>query len=485
MVSTDVKKLSCITLAIVMTQSLPAYAEALQKPDLRFSKILARVPATESNKEAYKHYKQAGLAQNLNQCLAGNATYDALTLNDVLQHALCKNPALAQALQNIAEKQADIDLADSAFSPRVSANAEIATDRIPSSNSGAGSLSKSATGSINLSWLLFDFGTRDASLAQARHTLTATLNAQENTTLATLIDSLKIYTEALTAYGKLNALSESESNAKKSLTIAKARYEAKVGGLSDKLQAETALAQASLDKSKASGSWVSARGALAVAMGMQVQTPLNLADSEAAFPAINSNTLVDNLIDEVKSQHPRIRGIHAEVEALQSRLASVKGEYKGSLSLSSNAAATASFDNNSDIRNNVNISLQANIPLYSGKEQSAREAQINAQIANKQAQSELIQNELSNDIWKNAQEIITETDNLAATEQLLNSANLNYTISMGRYKAGVGTILDLLLAQSTLARAQQQLQETKIAVMQSHIRLAMATGRLNGLGLRQ
>ncbi len=478
MVNADIKKLSCIALAIVATQGLPAYAQALQKPDLRFSKTLARVPATESNKEAYQPYKKAGLAQNLNQCQAGNATYDALTLNDVLQHALCKNPALAQALQNIAEKQADIDLADSAFSPRVSANAEIATDRIPSSNSGAGSLSKSATGSINLSWLLFDFGTRDASLAQARHTLTATLNAQENTTLSTLIDSLKIYTEALTAYGKLSALSESESNAKKSLTIAKARYEAKVGGLSDKLQAETALAQASLDKSKANGSWVSARGALAVAMGIQVQTPLHLADAEAAFPAINSNTLVDNLIDEVKSQHPRIRGIHAEMAALQARLASIKSEYKGSLSLSSNAAATASFDKNTDIRNNVNISLQANIPLYSGKEQSAREAQINAQIANKQAQIELIQNELSNDIWKNAQEIITETDNLAATEQLLNSANQNYTISLGRYKAGVGTILDLLLAQSTLARAQQQLQETKIAIIQARIRLAMTTGRL-------
>ena len=471
--------ITCFVLALLMAQTQLAHAEGWQRNTLRLSKTLVQIPTAEANKQAKQSYANSNLSQSASQCQALPINNNALTLNDVLQQALCKNPALKQALQSIAEKQADLDLADSAFSPRVSANVEFATDRIPSSNSGAGSLSKSATGSINLSWLLFDFGSRDASLAQARHTLTAALNTQENTTLTTLIDTLKIYTDALTASGKFSALNESEQTARQSLTIAQARYEAKVGGLSDKLQAETALAQASLDKSKANGTWITARGALAVAMGINVQTALNLADAETAFPAINSNTLVDNLIDEVKSQHPRIRSIHAEIDALQAKLDSVKSEYKGTLNLSSNAAVTASFDKDTDLRNNVNISLQANIPLYSGKEKTARESQINAQIANKQAQIELIQNELSNDIWKNAQEIITETDNLAATESLLNSANQNYMISLGRYKAGVGTILDLLLAQATLARAQQQLQETKIAIVQARIRLAMATGRLN------
>jgi outer membrane protein len=479
-------KFNGLVLAMLVTQALPAYAEALQKYDLRLSKSLAQKPSPNNSANAsYKTYAKA--AQNLGQCQGQDlvASDKALSLNDVLQQALCKNPALSQALQSIAEKQADIDLADSAFSPRVSANAEVATDRIPSSNSGAGSLSKSATGSINLSWLLFDFGSRDASLEQARHTLTAALNAQENTSIVTLIDTLKVYTDALTAYGKLNALNASEATARQSLTIAKGRYEAKVGGLSDKLQAETALAQASLDRSKANGAWLSARGALAIAMGVDVHTPLSLVDADEAFPAIDTSNLLENLVDEVKSQHPRIRSNRAEIQALQARLASIKGEYKGSLSLSSNAAATASFDKNTQLRNNVNISLQANIPLYSGKEQTAREAQINAQIGNKQAQIEQIQNELSNDIWKNAQEIITETDNLAATEQLLNAANQNYLISLGRYKAGVGTILDLLLAQATLAKAQQQLEETKIAIVQARIRLAMATGRLNVLKFRQ
>jgi outer membrane protein len=476
---TNIQKMIGICIAMLLTQALPAFALGPQTHALHLSKTLAPVPTLSTTQKPARSNNQSKQSYaNLKQCQALQRINLALTLDDVLQQALCKNPALTQALQSIAERQADIDLADSAFSPKISANAELATDRIPSSNSGAGSLSKSATGSINLSWLLFDFGTRDANVAQARHTLTAALNAQENTTITTLIDTLKIYTEALTAFGKLNTLSESEATAKQSMTIAQARYEAKVGGLSEKLQAETALAQASLDKSKANGTWIAARGALAVAMGINVQTPISLADAEAAFPAINTSTLLDNLIDEVKSQHPRIRSARAEIEALQSRLASIKGEYKGALSLSSNAAVTASFDKNTELTNGVNISLQANIPLYSGKEKTARESQINAQIANKQAQIELIQNELSNDIWKNGQQIITETDNLSAGEQLLNSAKQNYAIALGRYQGGVGTILDLLLAQATLAKAQQQLQETKIAMMQARIRLAMATGRL-------
>ncbi len=472
---TNTIKIVIIMIAMLVTQVRSAYAQPLQKSSLLLSKSLVHNPNVNVNNQVKPH----NAPLKISQCSILQTNDNALDLNDVLRHALCTNPALAQALQVIAEKNADVDLANVALYPRVSANTEFATDRIPSSNSGAGALSKSATGSINLSWLLFDFGSRDANVLQARHTLSAALNMQENAILTTLTNTLKIYTEALTAFGKLNALSKSEAIAIQSFNIAQARYEAKIGSLSEKLQAGTALAQASLDKSKANGSWITSRGMLAVAIGINVRTPLSLASADEAFPAINSDTLVDFLIDEAESNHPRIRSASAEIDALKARLSAIKSEYKGTLSLSSNAAVTASFDKNASLQNNLNISLQANIPLFGGREKTARESQIDAQIANKQTQIELIRNELSNDIWGNATEIITESNNLAATDKLLNSANQNYTISVGRYKAGVGSILDLLLAQSILANAQLQLQETKIAIVKAQIRLAMATGRFN------
>lgn len=469
-------------LFIVTVFSTAVHAESNTKNALKLDKSLndESMQIVKIAKQDSENPPYLNSARRAN-CTAGDFQQNApIGLSDVLQRVLCASPTLMQAIKSIDEKQAGVDLARSTFRPRISANAEYATDRIPSNNSSAGSLSRSATGSINLSWVLFDFGTRDANLAQARHMLTSALITQESATILTMTEALRIYTEALTAYGKLKALNEAESTANQSLVIAQARYDAKVGGLAEKLQAQTALAQARLERSRANGVWVTARGALATIMGVNVQTPLILMQPEAAFPAIDSLPRLEAILEEINTSHPRIRAVRAEMAALDARLQSVQSEYKGTVSLASGAAETKAFNDptNAGFNRNVNISLQANIPLFAGKEQSAREGQIAAQIAMKETQIQQIQNEISNDVWKSTQQTITETENLAEAEELLTSASQNYEIALGRYQAGVGSILDLLLSQTTLAKAHQQVQESKINNIQARIRLALVAGRM-------
>ena len=77
-----------------------------------------------------------------------------LTLLDTVRHVLCRSPPLGQAVQLVFEQQAGVELARSAYRPRYWLSAELASNRIPTSDSGAGSLHSSFTASLGVSWVL-------------------------------------------------------------------------------------------------------------------------------------------------------------------------------------------------------------------------------------------------------------------------------------------------------------------------------------------
>lgn len=480
---------------IFSTNSLTlAQSTSSDRLSLRSSELLASPPAQNANPAPEQSVSpsqssvlsQPQLWQNGSAaCQTLRATsFDRLTLGDVLERVLCKSPALRQALFNINEQRAGVDLAQSAFGPRYSVVTEYSANRVPNSNITA--TNSSISGALNLNWILFDFGLRNANLEQARQTFSAVMASQDSSTLMALNDTLRIYAEALSTWGKLDAVREAESAASQSLVIAQARYDAQVGSLTDKLQAQTALAQAVLDRTRAQGLWLSARGALALSMGLPVSQALSVADLDSAFPFLDDLPAIDYLLAQAKEAHPRIRSLRFEQRALQARLESVQADGKGSVSVSGNAGASRTLGGgSSNTTRNLGGAVVASIPLFNEAEQNARTAQVQSQLGSRQAQMQLVESELENEVWRVSQQIRAETESLIAAKQLFTAAQSGYQVAHGRYKAGVGTLVDLLTAQTAVANARTQLQEAKLANVQSRIRLSLVSGRLGILGTRR
>lgn len=430
------------------------------------------------------------------QCNASNPTQQAgqirtITLNEVLNRALVKNPEIAQAFASIAQNRASVDLAASAYLPKVEATGQYNWQRTANYNNGFSEFSgndkglgpaiNTFEGSLNLEWVLFDFGQRSANLSAQKQRLKSIIASQESTSITALIEALQLYTQAYNAYYQLQSLLESEQIAAKSEQVVQALFEAKVAALTEKLQAQTARTQASLERSIAEGNWHIAKGQLAVAIGLPVNTDYLLANENTVFNTVITQDLVNDLLDEVKQHHPKMRSLWAEVDALKSNLKSVKAENKGKLNFVMNGSKGQSnnFDglgNNLETKN-INVGVRATIPLFNWKEQSAREAQLKAQIDQTMSRIMVVRNEVITDLWRNIQEVKMSTTNLTTTDRLLKIADQNYQVAFGRYRSGVGSIVDLLRAQSTLAQAKQQLQTQKVNYMQSFMRLSLATGR--------
>ena len=73
----------------------------------------------------------------------------------------------------------------------------------------------------------------------------------------------------------------------------------------------------------------------------------------------------------------------------------------------------------------------------------------------------------------------TALQSVTATEVLVSSAEQSYRVALGRYKAGVGNIIDTLNAQSALATARQQKIQAALNANITRATLAQAMGALD------
>lgn len=448
---------------------------------LNLTHALARQPAADRARPAQGGLEQA-TAYIPGTMACRDLTFVAqaqLTLLEALKHVLCRSPQLSQALLLVDEQRAGVDVSQAAYRPRFSVSVELAVNRVPSSSTESSSRNSRAEGSFGMAWVLFDAGVRHANLAQSHQLLNSAQAGQHTAVLNAVNETLRLYIEAATTRARLDALREAETVARQSLQVVQAKQEAQVASLAEKLQAETAWAQATLDQVRAEGAWETARGLLAVSMGFDVNEPLTLAPIRVAFPGGIGPASVPQAGDANQQQHPRLRAAQFDVLALKSRLDSIRAENKGNLSVSLSAGSTRDLDTpHGRFEPRVRGYVAASIPVFNQAEQQARESQLLAQIASRETAQAQIEREIQADIWRNAKMLETEALNLKAAGRLLDAATQSHQITLGRYKAGVGSILELISTQGALATARSQSDQIQLGYALARLRLEVASGRI-------
>ena len=81
-------------------------------------------------------------------------------------------------------------------------------------------------------------------------------------------------------------------------------------------------------------------------------------------------------------------------------------------------------------------------------------------------------------VWQSYQAVKTAEKRVGSAQDLLTSARQSADVAEGRYKAGVGSILDLLTAQTALANARAQDVQARADWLLSIASLAHDTGTL-------
>lgn len=447
---------------------------------LRMTTLLAQPPVTSADDAAPAGHwaEQATRWQPGSDACAGAATppWERLTLGDALAHTLCQSPTLRQAIAEVGAQSANVALGEVALWPTWNATVEYSASRNFNSSGTAG---RTLDASLGLSWALFDFGQRSASLREARFGLAAAMASQNNVLLESVRDVMRLYGEAVVASAALDAATEAEATATQTAAAAQARYEAQVGSQIDRLQAQTALAQATLERVRAQSGWENARGKIALALGGDIEQPVRLAEWAAWVRPGKDLPDLASLRREARSQHPKLRAAQAQVDSLQARLEASQAQARGSVTVSASGGSSRNWG--AAGAGNIpvgNAAIVASIPLFNGRESAAQQAQILSQKSSREAELETVRRDVDAQLWQAHQALLTSRQSLLASERLLASATGTYRVAQGRYRAGVGSILELLNAQSALADARRQRVSALVDQLTARTQLGLATGRV-------
>lgn len=391
-----------------------------------------------------------------------------LGLFEVVNLALCNNPQTHEVWASSRVQAAQIGVSRGSFFPGASLSAS-GNRNIPGANQRVLGLT--------LSYLLYDYGARDASLKSARQLLAAASATQDSTVQSVFLSAVQAYYQTQAARAALDASREAERAAKGSFEAAEARYLAGSATPADKLQAQTAYSQATLNRITAEGTQKKAGGTLANVIGLDASSSVMLAavNTEPATPAEFERD-VNALIEEAKRRRPDLLAAEAQVKAAEASADAARAAGKPSVSLT---ASTTQVNSTGVTSRGSALGINLSMPLFSGYAPTYRIRAAEAQIETQQARMERVRLQVALDVWNAYQNLVTASQSLRTTADLLRSAEQSERVALGRYQAGVGSILDVLNAQSALALARQQRIQSTLDWNVGRAALAQAMGSLD------
>ncbi|MCA8478122.1 MULTISPECIES: TolC family protein [Burkholderia] len=413
-------------------------------------------------------------------------------LEDVILRAICMHPRARQTWAAIQARISAVGSARSAYLPSLSARAGIQRDTVSTRHDysayGLGSVDRSQTmsasdGSLELTWLLFDFGRRGANVRQTR-ALLAAAHANHDETLQTIFfDAARAFYAVRDSQAAVRAAQLTEDVAVESVAIARAKHEAGAGTLSDQLQAITSYRRAVLDRVTAEGDARTAAGLLSVAMGLGPNVPIRISTADTIPDERAVTAGIDSLIDEAKTRHPALVAARAILDAARADVDAAHAEGRPTLSLAGKRTRNKSFGQRSgeapvSPNGSSTIGIQLTIPLIDGFGSRYRVAHARARADEREAELRNTELLISAEVWKSYHGLQADAANLTNSRDLLEDADRSLDIARGRYKEGVGTFTELLNAQAARADAERQRVQAVSKWRMSRLRLATSLGNL-------
>lgn len=413
----------------------------------------------------------------------GYAGAGPISLAEVVKRALCHDPRTRQAWAESRLQAARLGLARAAYLPTV--NATLSRARTGQTIGQGGSSTRndgtSRISQLELGWNLFDFGQREANVESARQTLQAAVASQDLGVQTVFLDAANAYFALLAAQGELAVAREVERINLQSFMAAEAKHAAGVGDLTSKLQTQTAFAQAILARVRAEGAVRNAQGKLAVSVGESPERPLTVDADDARLPDTDFVKGVGEMLETAQQAHPELRAARARLDAARARSKAAERAYLPTLSLSASrgytgrdlAAAVPDI-----AQRDSSVALQLAVPIFDGfaKHYQVRAAEADVDLARADLRS--VEQRVALEVWQAWQSLQSETEALGSTEKLLGFATKSLEVAQGRFKAGVGSTLELLEAQRAMADAAQQRINALANWRATRLRLATSLGRI-------
>ncbi len=408
-----------------------------------------------------------------------SATYEKpLSLGEVIDIALTHNPDTKVSWNNAKIAAATYGESLQNIFPQLNFSADYKRDRsaLFSTTSREIVYETAYGGSVELDYLLLDFGQTRLSSQSAKQALLAANWQHTNQVQETIYSAMQAYYDYLAEQQMTESLVQDEISAQTSYDAVLTKLSTGLADKSDEVQAKTALLQQQLNLTEQKQTQIVAYHKLMQTMGLPAYSDLCF----LPFPppaSIYETQDLEEILMQALEHNPQYREAEAQLKSQQLALQSVIKSRLPQINLKSDLGRKYGYNGIND-HYDWSIALNLSLPLFQGFFISNQIRQARAQVEEAAAKLTQAKVQLLQQIGDSFSQIKTSVEALVLAKQYLTSSEENYAINLQKYRVGTTTILDLISAQSSLADSRARLVTNQKEVYIAIITLVKNTGML-------
>ncbi|MFI3291223.1 MAG: TolC family protein [Opitutales bacterium] len=412
------------------------------------------------------------------------ANKEPLLLTDLIDIALENNTQTRQYWFQAKIYAAQKGKVDSQYLPTVDLSVQAYRDKtkvLTYATPAIGSFYETGYGpTLELNWLLYDFGKREASSLSAKESLRAA-NFDYNQSIQDLVLQVnEAYFNLYDAMGSVKASIADLEDAETAYKSAKERLDQGVGNKQDMLRALANAKNALFLVEKDSGLVETARANLAKVLSIQVSSDIIISEDISIPTSQEAQESVDSLMAQALKRREDILAAYARLRASEADTKVAEKEYMPKIGLSASAQWLDYTDSpyiNAPYYN-YSLGLSLSWSVFDGFN---RQYEIISKKASENAQAQELKAymvEIVSNVWAYYYSYQSAIKQVESAKAAMQAANESYIATKTGYDNGVNSLTDLLSAQSFLATARQQHVTANSNLAISIARLAHSTGLL-------
>lgn len=332
--------------------------------------------------------------------------------------------------------------------------------------------------SLNLGYLLLDFGGRDALTDTALQNLYAS-NWQHNFTMQqVMLSVINAYVSYLGNKGLVEAYEQDLKDAEVAFKAAKAMHEAGLATLTDELAAHANLELMRTNYIQAQGAEWTAFGEILIAVGLPPDTCLSIDSLPQELPVIEIAGSLSCLLELAKHKRPDIGIAVSAIKLQEDQLALSYSNSMPIVTANANWTQVRFISPKKRSGYNETAFIQVNMPIFQGFYFMNQQRQFRAQIEEAMADLDVKLAQVSMEVLTNYYLLKAAEAALPASTAAVAFSSRAYRGFVVQYRTGTATITDMLASLTALsnARAREVINRTQWA--SSLANLAFSVGVL-------
>lgn len=417
-----------------------------------------------------------------------------LSLSEAIQIAVDHNPTITEASALVSASSEKMTQAKSGFYPQVNISAGYSQTTSPlwafgtKLNQGLIEMEDFDPDRLNdpeavdnygltlsTMWSLYDSGQTWYGVRQAEMGHSAAGLVLDRTTQEIISRTVSAYNNLLLSRQHLETIRQALKTAEANEKTVRSRYESGFIVKSDLLQTQVHIANLNHQRLQAESQSAVARAGLCAAMGIDADTPFELADGLEKSSEIQGS--LEQWLETARTNRPDLKAVIQQEEIAETEIKKARSSRLPSVALS------ATYDTNSDSFNDgqdsYTVGAVVNMNLFSGFRVSGKIADAAASLKKAQAGRTGLEQQISMETRSAYYQVKSTWEQIKVAEASVDQAQEALRIVQNRYESELLTIVELLGAELALQQARtnrlQAIHDYNIAKTQ----LLLASGTLN------